>query len=88
MNEQFDGMNKIYQVDLPLSHGESFILQVINKDSQSISIRINDGAIFALRTPRSLRGLNIDDKANGQYIEYDSANKLYAKIKILYKLRK
>jgi len=86
MNEIFDGMQKVYQIDLPLSHGEEFELEVINKDNFSIKIRLNDGAIFAIRIPRSLRLFHIGDKFRVQYLEYTSNNKEYAKMKVLAKL--
>ena len=80
-------MQKIYQVSLPLSNGETFELEVINKDNDSISLTVNDGAKFALRLPKSMRGLKIGDKARMQYLEYSSAGKLYGRTKLLYKIR-
>ena len=87
MNEIFDEMQKIYQIDLPLNHGEEFDLEIINKDTFSMKIRLNDGAIFAIRIPRSLRLYHIGDKFKVQYLEYESNNKQYAKMKILQMIR-
>ena len=87
MNEVFDGIQKIYQVDLPLSHGEEFELEVINKDKDSVSIKINDGGIFAMRLPRALKVSVIGQRYRMQYFEYKSAGKIYAKIKKLQMLK-
>ena len=87
MNETFDDLQKVYQVALPLSNGETFEIEVINKDEDSISFTINNGAKFATRLPRSMRNLKIEDRAKMQYKEYTSAGKFYAKTKLLYILK-
>lgn len=87
LNEIFDDMQKIYQVSLPLSNGETFEMEVINKNNDSISLTINDGAKFALRLPKSMKNLQIGDRAKMQYLEYSSAGKLYGRTKLLYKIK-
>ena len=87
MDEQFDGIQKIYQIALPLTHGETFEIEVINKDKDSISFTINRGSKFAVRLPSKMKHLKIGDIASMQYLEYESANKLYARTKLLRLIR-
>ena len=87
MNEVFDGIQKTYLINLPLNHGETFELEVINKDKDSISIKINNGGVFAVRTPRALKVSAIGNLYKMQYLEYESAGKQYAKIKKLQMIR-
>ena len=84
MTEYFNGIPKVYQIELPLNHGETFELEVLDKDFYSILMKINDGAEFAMRLPKGLKKLKTGDKASAQYTEYASAGKEYAKIKILF----